>query len=169
MAVDFDPTAAQPDPHTRIPLTLERVLLAAAMGAMALITAANVVTRYLSNISLAFTEEYSVALMVVVAMVGTALATAGGRHIRIGYFADKLSPGRRRMAEIMGLGLLVLCFALLLWYGGRMVWDEYDFEALSPGLGHPQWLYTVWLPVLAVLVIGRAVGRMIRLARGEDG
>lgn len=169
MAADFDPTATPPDPKTRIPLTLERVLLAAAMGAMALITAANVVTRYLSNISLAFTEEYSVALMVVVAMVGTALATAGGRHIRIGFFADKLSPRRRRGAEIMALSLLILCFGLILWYGARMVWDEYDFEVLSPGLGHPQWLYTVWLPVLAVLVIGRAAGRIIRLARGEDG
>ena len=169
MAADFDPTAATADPRTRIPLTLERVLLAAAMGAMALITAANVVTRYLSNISLAFTEEYSVALMVAVAMIGTALATAAGRHIRIGYFVDMMNPGRRRVAEIMALGLLILCFALLLWYGARMVWDEYDFEVLSPGLGHPQWLYSVWLPVLALLVIGRAVGRIIRLARGEDG
>lgn len=169
MAADFDPTAAPPDPRTRIPLTLERVLLAAAMGAMALITVANVVTRYLSNISLAFTEEYSVALMVCVAMIGTALATAAGRHIRIGYFADKLNPGRRRVAEIMGLGLLIICFGLILWYGTRMVWDEYDFEVLSPGLGHPQWLYTIWLPVLALLVIGRAAGRIIRLARGEDG
>ena len=169
MAADFDPTAPQTDPRTRIPLTLERLLLAAAMGAMALITAANVVTRYLSNISLAFTEEYSVALMVAVAMIGTALATAAGRHIRIGYFTDKLNPGRRRVAEIMSLGLLILCFALLAWYGTRMVWDEYDFEVLSPGLGHPQWLYSVWLPVLALLVIGRALGRIIRLARGEDG
>jgi len=169
VAADFDPGAAPPDPVTRVPLTLERVLLAATMGAMALITAANVVTRYLSNISLAFTEEYSVALMVIVAMIGTALATAGGRHIRIGYFADKLRPGRKRVAEILALGLLILCFLLLLWYGTRMVWDEYDFEVLSPGLGHPQWLYSVWLPVLCLLVIGRAAGRIIRLGRGEAG
>jgi hypothetical protein len=49
-----------------------------------------------------------------------------------------------------------------------MVLDEWEYEALSPGLGHPQWLYTVWLPALALLVIGRGVGRMIRFARGED-
>ena len=102
-------------------------------------------------------------------MVGTALATAGGRHIRIGFFADKLSPNRRRIAEIMALGLLIICFALILWYGARMVWDEYDFEVLSPGLGHPQWLYTICLPLLAILVIGRAMGRIIRLSRGEEG
>ncbi|MDB5414344.1 MAG: 2,3-diketo-L-gulonate transporter small permease protein YiaM [Rubritepida sp.] len=168
MAADFDPGAAPPDPRTRLPLTLERVLLAAAMGAMALITGANVATRYLTNISLAFTEEYSVALMVAVAMIGTALATAAGRHIRIGYFVDKLRPRARAIAEIVATALLILCFALIAWYGARMVMDEYDFEVLSPGLGHPQWLYSVWLPVLALLVIGRAAGRIVRLWRGDD-
>ncbi|TCH97673.1 TRAP transporter small permease [Roseococcus sp. SYP-B2431] len=168
MATDFDPTAAPADPRTRLPLTLERVLLAVAMGAMALITAGNVVTRYLTDISFSFTEEYSVALMVGAAMVGTALATAAGRHIRIGYFVDKLPPRRRRIADIVASALLILCFALIAWYGARMVWDEYDFEVLSPGLGHPQWLYSVWLPVLALLVIGRAAGRILRLWRGED-
>ena len=80
MAAEFDPTAEAPPPRTRIPLSLGRVLLAGCMAAMALITFANVLTRYLTDISLAFTEEYSVALMVGVAMVGTALATAMGRH-----------------------------------------------------------------------------------------
>ena len=96
MSVELDPGAELPAPHTRVPLTFERILLAAAMGAMALITAANVVTRYLSNVSLAFTEEYSVVLMVVVALVGSALAIACGRHIRIAYFTDMLSPANRR-------------------------------------------------------------------------
>jgi len=169
MPAEFDPAAPQDDPKTRVPLSLERVLLASAMGAMALITAANVATRYLSNISLAFTEEYSVALMVIVAMVGTALATATGRHIRIGFCVDKLQDRHRRAAEIIALLLSIVCFALIAWYGGRMVWDEYAFEALSPGLGHPQWLYTVWLPILALLVIGRAAGRVVRLSRGQDG
>jgi TRAP-type C4-dicarboxylate transport system permease small subunit len=101
-------------------------------------------------------------------MVGTALATAAGRHIRIGFFVDKLPDRARRAAEIVAMALLVLCFGLIAWYGTRMVLDEWEYEALSPGLGHPQWLYTVWLPALALLVIGRGVGRMIRFARGED-
>ncbi|WP_207540139.1 TRAP transporter small permease [Sabulicella rubraurantiaca] len=169
MAAEFDPDLVPPEPRTRVPLTLERALLAGCMAAMALITLANVVTRYLSNISLAFTEEYSVALMVGVALTGTALATAAGRHIRIGYFVDKFPPHARRVAEIVAMALLLLCFGIIAWYGAWMTYDEWDFEALSAGLGHPQWLYTVWLPVLSLLVMGRALGRMIRLARGEDG
>lgn len=154
-------------PRTRLPLTIERVLLAAGMGAMALITLANVATRYLTDVSLAFTEEYSVALIVIVALVGTALATATGRHIRIDWLTGKLPPQGQRNAEITGMALLMLCFGMLAWYGGWMVWDEYRFEALSPGLGHPQWLYSVWLPVLSLLVMGRAAGRIMRLLRGE--
>ncbi len=76
-----DPFAPPPDPRTRVPLSVEKVLIAAAMATMALITAGNVVSRYVTNISLAFTEEYSVMLMVVVALLGTALATAAGRHV----------------------------------------------------------------------------------------
>lgn len=167
MAADLDPTAPQEDPRTRVPLTIERVLLALCMAAIALITFANVVTRYLSNISLAFTEEYSVALMVGVALVGTALATAAGRHIRIGFFADMLPPRGRVAAEVAAMALLILLFGLIAWKGAWMTWDEYDFEALSPGLGHPQWLYTVWLPVLSLLVMARAAGRIVRLLRGE--
>ncbi len=169
MNVELDPGAELPDPRTRLPLTVERVLLAVAMAAMALITAANVVTRYLSNVSLAFTEEYSVVLMVVVALIGSALAVACGRHIRIGYFTDKLAPGGRRGAEMLGLALTIICFGLLAIFGASLAWDEYRFEVLSNGLGNPQWLYTGMLPLLSLLVIGRAAGRLWRLARGEAG
>lgn len=168
MSAERDPLAPQENPRTRLPLRLEEVLIAAIMAAIALITGANVVTRYTSNMSLAFTEEYSVALMVALAMIGTALAMAGGRHIRIAYFTDLFSPRIRRGLEIGAMLLVVLCFAMLAWYGGRMTWDEWEFEVMSSGLGHPQWLYTIWLPVLALLVIGRALGRITRLARGQD-
>jgi TRAP-type C4-dicarboxylate transport system permease small subunit len=166
---ELDPSGARPNPRTRVPLRIEEALVAAAMAAIALITAANVALRYLTDVSIAFTEEYSVALMVIVALLGTSLAVAGGRHIRIGYLVDGLSPRMRRRAEMAAMALVVLCFALIAWYGALLAWDEYRFEVLSSGLGNPQWLYTGWLPLLSLAVIGRAVGRMVRLARGSDG
>lgn len=166
MTADLDPGARAPDPPVRVPLAFERVLLAAAMGAMALITAANVVVRYLTDASLAVTEEYSVVLMVIVTMVGTALAAAGGRHIRVGYFAALLPAGWQRGLEVVALLLAILCFALLAWYGAWLAYDEYRFEVLSNGLGNPNWWYTGWLPLLSLLVIARAAGRLVRLLRG---
>ena len=169
MSAELDPTNAPPDPPTRVPLLLEKALIAAAMAAMALITFANVATRYLTDVSLAFTEEYSVALMVVVALLGTSLATAAGRHVRIGTLVDGLAPAGRRGAEISALALTVLCFGILAVWGGLMAWDEYEYEVSSSGLGHPQWLYTAALPVLSVAVVLRALGRAARLLRGADG
>lgn len=169
MSAELDPGAEHPEPRTLVPLTVERILLAAAMGAMALITAANVVTRYLTDVSIAITEEYSVVLMVIVMLIGSALAIACGRHIRIGYFTDRLSPAWRRRAEILALLLSIVCFGLLAIFGADLAYDEYRFEVLSNGLANPQWLYTGWLPLLSLLVIARAAGRVIRLVRGEAG
>ena len=77
--------------------------MAAAMAAIALITATNVVTRYLTNISLAFTEEFSVALMVVATLLGTSFAVARGHHIAIGYFVEQLHARGQKIAEIVAL------------------------------------------------------------------
>jgi TRAP-type C4-dicarboxylate transport system permease small subunit len=169
VAIEPDPSASRANPPTRVPLQLEEGVVAAAMAAMALITAANVVTRYLTDISIAFTEEYSVVLMVFVALLGAAIATAGGRHIRIAYFTDRLSPRGRRLAEMGAMALTILCFGLLIYHGGRLAYDEYRFEVMSSGLGHPNWWYTGWLPVLSVVIVLRALGRFIRLARGGEG
>jgi len=169
VSVELDPGASLPDPKTRLPLSFERVLLALAMATMALITAANVLARYLTNVSLAITEEYSVVLMVIIALIGAALAIATGRHIRVGYFTDQLSKSGQRRAEMIALLLAIICFGLLAIFGAKLAYDEYRFEVLSNGLGNPQWLYPGWLPFIALLVIARATGRLVRLARGEDG
>jgi TRAP-type C4-dicarboxylate transport system permease small subunit len=166
VSADPDPTAERTNPPTRVPLRIEEVLIATAMAAMVLITAANVVTRYLTNVSLAFTEEYSVVLMVVVTLLGTALATAAGRHIRIGVLVDGRRPRARRTAEAIAMGLTIICFGLLAWYGTLLAYDEYRYEVLSNGLGHPNWLYTGWLPLLSLVVMARAAGRLLRVLRG---
>ncbi|MFN3855546.1 MAG: TRAP transporter small permease [Phreatobacter sp.] len=163
-----DPIAPPAVPRTRIPLKVEEVLVAVAMAGMALITFGNVIVRYLTNVSFAFTEEYSVVLMVVVALLGTSLAIACGRHIRIGVLVDGRSARTRRRAEMVAMALTIVCFGILLVYGARLAWDEYRFEVVSPGLGQPQWVYTGMLPLLSLAVIGRAAGRFWRLARGED-
>lgn len=164
MSAEIDPTEPRIDPPTRLPLSLERMLLAIAMAGIALITAANVVTRYLSNISLAFTEEYSIVLMVIVTLVGSSYAFAAGRHVRIDYFVELLTPRNSRRMEIVSLCLVVIIFAVIVVFGARLTWDNWRFEVLSPGLGHPEWIYVASLPLLGLACIGRAIGRILRLA-----
>lgn len=150
----------------RVPVSIEQAIGALVMATIACITFANVVVRYLTNISFAFTEEYSVALMVVMALIGSAAACATDRHIRMTYFVDQLGARARRRVEIACVALSILMFATLAWLGTRHTWDEYRFEVLSPGLGVPQWLYTAWLPLLASLCVLRLAGRLLRIVRG---
>ncbi len=152
---------------TRVPLQFEEYTAGIILGLLALITFVNVVVRYLTDFSFAFTEEISIFLMVMVALLGGSSVMAKGGHLNIVFLVDKLSPGRRRVAICLSNALSAIMFLLLAIYGARMAWDEYRFEVTSPGLGIPTWIYTVWLPILALAICGRAMGLMIRSWRGE--
>ncbi|MBK1839540.1 TRAP transporter small permease [Azospirillum sp. YIM B02556] len=165
---DHDPTVVRPVPKPRVPLGIEEVLVAITMAVVALITFANVVVRYLTDVSFAFTEEYSIALMVILTFLGASAAVVKDRHIRITFITDKMSPANRRRAEQFAMACVALMYGLLLVYGAWTTWDDYRFEVTSPALGLPQWIYTIWLPVLSLVVLARTVGRMIRIHNGTE-
>lgn len=156
-----------PPVRTKVPVAIEEALAAGVMAMICLITFANVVVRYFTDYSFAFTEEYSIVLMVVLTMIGAAAAVVRDHHIRITFLIDKLSTPARRIADLFALAASMLMFALLVWLGGRLAWDEYRFEVTSPGLGDPQWLYTIWLPILSVVILLRLLGAAVRRWRGE--
>ncbi len=138
---------------------------AAAMALLALITFANVIARYFTNQSFAWTEEISISLMVVLTMVASAAAGARNRHIRIEFLYDAGSARRRRALALFSEAASILAFLVLFGLSLRLLWDDYRYEVTSPGIGVPQWWYTVWLPVLALLIAARAVQRLVRLVR----
>lgn len=151
--------------RTRLPLTVEGVLGALLMALLCVITFANVLTRYLTNVSLAITEEFSVVMMVMLALLGAGAAFAKGGHLRMGFAADRLPPKARLALEALVLLLGAVLFGLLVWFGARLTWDEYRFDVGSSGLGAPQWLYTMWLPLLSLVVVLRIGGRVVRVLR----
>jgi TRAP-type C4-dicarboxylate transport system permease small subunit len=166
MSAEPDPTLGRDNPRTRVPLKIEEAVMALAMALLVIITTGNVVTRYLTNISFAFTEEYSISLMVIATLFGTSVAIAAGRHIRIGYFAELAQPRTRRILETVAMAATIVMFAVLAGYGALWVYDDWRYETTSPGLGVPEWLYTVWLPILSVVIALRALGRALRAWRG---
>jgi TRAP-type C4-dicarboxylate transport system permease small subunit len=145
----------------------ERFLGALAMALLVAITLGNVVTRYFTNISLAFTEELSVFLLVFLTFVGSARAFLDGNQIAMEYFLAKLPWRWKRRAYLFSLAASTLMMAFLAWYGARMAWDDYELEVTSPGLGWPQWVYTAWLPLLAVATLARIGQGFAHLWRRE--
>jgi TRAP-type C4-dicarboxylate transport system permease small subunit len=149
-----------------ISVKFEEFIAAMAMALLCVITMANVIVRYFTNISFAFTEEISVWLMVVMTLIGAAAAFVKRQHIAITYFADRLEPPARYWVGLMVLVACAAMFGLLAVFGVRMAWEDYHYEVTSPALDVPQWLYTVWLPVLSFVVLVRLAQMIIEYCRG---
>jgi TRAP-type C4-dicarboxylate transport system permease small subunit len=162
MSTSAPDAQASPAPEPRS-LRLEDCLIVGTMAALALITFANVLVRYFTSASFAWTEEISVFLMIVLALVGGSAAVARQLHIRIEFFADGGSEGRRRTLARFGAAMVALLFGLITVLSVRTVWDDYRFEETSPGIGVPQWWYSIWLPVLCALTTVRALQVLARL------
>ena len=136
--------------------TTEDWIAVLAMGLLCLITFANVLVRYFSDQSFAWTEEFSVFLLVVMTLAGAAAAAARDNHVRIEYFLQGGSPARRRFLSIAGALVTTLFFLFLGTLTGDMVWDDYRYNETSSGLGVPRWWYTVWVPILSLAIAYRA-------------
>ena len=162
------PPAAPNAPCEPRSLRLEDWLTVLVMGALALITFVNVLVRYFTNASFAWTEEISVFLMIVLALVGGSAAVARDRHIRIEFFCASGSAARRRRLAQLGASMVALLFALIAVLSVRVVWDDWRYGETSPGIGVPQWWYSVWLPVFSALIAARAVGLLRRRSRQPD-
>jgi len=158
-----EPEADEP---TRVPLAIEDWLTVLIMAALALITFANVLVRYFTNSSFAWTEEFSVFLMIVLALVAGSAAVARDRHIRIEYFSDSGSMARRRGLACFGALMVALLFGVIAVLSVRVVWDDYRFGETSPGIGVPQWWYSIWMPIISAAISLRAFGLFLRRLRG---
>lgn len=155
---------AGPD-RPRIPVGIEEFFAALAMALICLITFANVLVRYFTDESFAFTEEFSVFLMVVLTFFGASAAFARNAHIRVSFFVDKLDRRLAHKIEIFVMVAGLALFAIIAWFGVRLLLDDWTYETTSPGIGIPQWLYTLWLPLLSALIGLRIAGRILRLLR----
>ena len=156
--------SSDPSPGAEIPaspLTMEQWLTGIVMALIVLISLGNVLVRYLSSQSFAATEEFSIALLLVLSFLGSSTAFALDRHIRVTFFIERLPPRLRQGAEWLSFMVTTLLFAFIAWYGARLTFDQYRFEETSPALGLPQWWYTLWMPVLAAAIALRLVWTLI--------
>ncbi|WP_149136227.1 TRAP transporter small permease [Cupriavidus campinensis] len=165
------------DSEFRISPRIEDWIGVIVMVLLVAITFANVVVRYFTDESFAWTEEFSVFLMIVLALVAGSAAVARDRNIRIEFFFERGSAARqKRLAIVSALGVAVMFLALAV-LGVRITWDEYAFGETSPGIGVPSWWYSIWLPVLSAAIVLRALAlawRNVRALRalseqGEQG
>lgn len=146
-------------------LRIEDWLTVLIMGVLALITFANVIVRYFTDQSFAWTEEFSVFLMMALTLVAGSAAAARNRNIRIEIFSDHGSFSRRKILSILSAFSMIVMFGLLGYLGALLTWDEYSFGETSPGIGIPKWWYTIWLPIFSIIIAIRSLMFLIQVVK----
>ncbi|MEP1214507.1 MAG: TRAP transporter small permease [Marinobacter sp.] len=147
---------------------LDAWLATIALVAICVISLGNVIVRYATDASFAFTEEFSVFCLVVLTFAGAAVAARHNQHIRIELIEHYLPPRARKAVFVLQWLGCVTVLAIMTWYGSTFALQEYQWESLSPGLGLPNWVYVIWLPLLSVGIIIRMTQNLLDRLRGKE-
>jgi TRAP-type C4-dicarboxylate transport system permease small subunit len=143
----------------------EEALCAAMLLFMAALAFLNILTRYLTNFSLAFSEEIEVSLLVYLTMLGSAAAFKRGIHLGLVFLVGRLPPSARRWLEVGSAVLACGLFAALCWFSVRQIQDEIAMRTTSEALAIPQWWYTLGLPLGSLIIVARIVQATRRALR----
>lgn len=147
----------------------EEVMGALILALMTLFAFLNVLTRYLVKYSFAPSEEIEVNALVWITMFGSAAAFKRGSHLKLVFLNRYVGEGISRLFWLFGRVLAVAVFSLLIWHGVLQAMVERELGIISEALSVPQWIYTLVLPALCLLVIFRILQEVARDFRTRGG
>jgi TRAP-type C4-dicarboxylate transport system permease small subunit len=143
----------------------EETICAGLLLFMATLAFLNILTRYLTNFSLAFSEEIEVSLLVYLTMLGTAAGFKRGIHLGLVFLVNWLPRPAQRWLRLGGTGLASGLFLALLYFSIRQIQDEISMATTSEALAIPQWWYTVGLPLGSIIILFRIIQATHRALR----
>jgi TRAP-type transport system small permease protein len=147
---------------------LDALLSSLALIIICVISLGNVIVRYATDASFAFTEEFSVFLLVILTFAGASVAARRNQHIRIELIEHYLPPRLKKAVFVLQWLAGVVVLGLTTWYGSKFALQEYQWESLSPGLGLPNWIYVAWLPLLSAAILIRMTQNLLDRLRGRE-
>jgi C4-dicarboxylate transporter DctQ subunit len=129
---------------------------------MCIIAFANVISRYFLNYSLAFTEEVTINLFVLLTFLGTSVGVRNNAHLGFSLLYDKANGMGKKFLCIFSSLITCLLFVLLTFYGGKMVQFQLMLNQTTPAMGWPQWIFTLAFPIGCLFCIFRVIESFIK-------
>ncbi|MBQ7586046.1 MAG: TRAP transporter small permease [Desulfovibrionaceae bacterium] len=138
----------------------EEVLGAIILALMVSIAFINVLVRYCSSFSFAWSEEITTNLFVWIVLLGTACAFRDQSNLCVSLFYNKLPKALRYICYALEVLLSTTFFGFLAYTGILEVIDEIDLERVSDSLELPYWIYSGAVPAFSLLIIFRLFQRV---------
>jgi TRAP-type transport system small permease protein len=134
-------------------IRLDHALVTILFSLMALIAFLNVVSRYFLHFSFSATEEITINLFVWVTVIGSGIAFERGGQLGMVTLYNIFPPRFKCAVILFSASLSTLLFILVDIYTIQAIYDEVTiFNATSPALGIPVWLYYIGVPILSIFV-----------------
>lgn len=154
---------------------VEKVVISVVLVFVTALTFLNAVLRKLGEVvevdQIAWTEEIVINLFVLLIMFGCALAIRTGGLITLSLVFDRLK--RKGQTVLVWIITVVNCafWVLLMKTGIDKVINQIGTGKRTPILGYPEWIFTVFLPIGAVLLIVHTIEYLVDFvsAKPEDG
>jgi TRAP-type C4-dicarboxylate transport system permease small subunit len=122
---------------------------------MAVIAFLNVVIRYLSTQSFAFTEEVVLNLFVWLTLLGISYGYRTNSHLAMEFAFDRLPLRVQSFCRHFSNALSVIFFLILGYWGVWQVSDEIVLNSVTEALRTPTWIYSICVPAFSLLIIVR--------------
>jgi C4-dicarboxylate transporter, DctQ subunit len=147
---------------------IENVSIASAFFVLTMLAFINVVSRYVLHASLSWSVEIVIGLAVYLIMIGTSAAIRTNAHPNFSLLSDAAKgPLRTVVAVVIGAAMTAF-MVLLLWLGMEMVTSQLETGRATAGLGIPQWVLSVALPLGAAFGILRSVQLTVNRVRHPE-
>lgn len=141
---------------------LEEIILVITFTIMSLIAFSNVISRYFLNYSLAFTEEVTINLFVLLTFMGTSVGVRKHAHLGFSLIFDKANKIGKKTLCIFSSFITCGLFVLLTYYGVQMVEFQMLINQTTPAMGWPQWIFTLAFPLGCMFCIYRIIEGFIK-------
>lgn len=126
---------------------IEKFVSCVCVSVMAVLVFANVIARYVFNNSLAFSDEMSTYLFVLMSFMGTAIAARRNAHLGLSILTDRLSPQARTVVNMVSYGIAALFCLLIVIFGIQMVLSQYRLGQETAAMQWPEWIYGSFVPI----------------------
>ncbi len=130
----------------------------ASVGVMTLMVSVQVISRYVFQNSISFSEELARFMFIWTVAIGSSIALRKRKHVKVTLFVDSLPKKAGTILKIISESLSVLFFLIILIYGFVMLLET--VEQTSPALGWSMSLVYLAMPLSGLLLLINSVANI---------
>ena len=136
---------------------LEEIFLVVLMTAAVVIVAMQVITRYLLEIPLPWSEEIARYMFLWLTWVGASYATKERRHVSIDVIYDKLPQLGKRVCTVISCAVWLAFLCMMVYLSGKLTFSVASGGQIAVGSGIPMWIPYAAIPTGMGLMLFRLI------------